>query len=265
MIQQNFFMRETPTGNTAICKKKAQDNGFTLSFTDPVGSAHAAPAAPLTTLLGQLGVGQSGMGQAAMDQARPAPEKPVNAAAGYPADPAAACQQKNPGMPESPKEALLATPAQGNALTQGAIKPVKLTSDKLAFSTRSFEGMIYYLGETVRYQEDPNADPANFARVLGRNPRLAGSGYVEIMFYGSTHLPGSDTAVAVRDDSGTSYAIPKACMSKSLAPETRQIGCSAEYPHNESVQVLNFVNQIWGLQKESVAAPTSPLITITPP
>ena len=38
MIQQNFFLRETSTGVTAICKKKQQDNGFTLAFADP----HAA-------------------------------------------------------------------------------------------------------------------------------------------------------------------------------------------------------------------------------
>jgi hypothetical protein len=125
--------------------------------------------------------------------------------------------------------------------------------------------MIYYLGETVRYEDDPNADPANFARVLGRNPRLAGSDYVETMFYSSSTLPGADSAVAVRDDGGKLYAIPRACMSKNPAATPRQIGCSAEYPDNESVQVLNFVNQIWGLQKESVASPTSPLVVISPP
>ena len=42
------------------------------------------------------------------------------------------------------------------------------------------------------------------------------------------------------------------------------MGCSPEYPDNESLQVLNFVNQIWGLQKESVTGPTSPLVVVSP-
>jgi hypothetical protein len=124
--------------------------------------------------------------------------------------------------------------------------------------------MIYYLGEAVRYQEDPGADPINFPRVLGRNPGVAGNGYVETMFYTSSHLPDSDAAVTVHDDSGMAYALPKSCMSVSFNPSTRPVGCSLEYPDNESLQVLNFVNQVWGLQKESVQGPSSPLVVVNP-
>ena len=42
------------------------------------------------------------------------------------------------------------------------------------------------------------------------------------------------------------------------------IPCSAEYPDNESLQVMNFVNQVWGLQKESNQGPTSPLVVVNP-
>ena len=52
IIQQNFFFRETSSGVTAICKKKAADNGFTLAFTNP--AARGATPAPLTNLLEQL-------------------------------------------------------------------------------------------------------------------------------------------------------------------------------------------------------------------
>ena len=72
--------------------------------------------------------------------------------------------------------------------------------------------MIYYLGEAVRYEDDVSADPINFPRVLGRNPRISGNDYVEIMFYGSSHVQDDDARCAVHDDSGKGFAIPKSCM-----------------------------------------------------
>jgi hypothetical protein len=246
-------MRETSTGVTAICKKKAQDNGFTLAF---AGLNRNAAATPLSTLMGKL---------AQVEQA-PARDAAALTGAGYPPDPLSACQLKNPGMPESPAETLLATPTDAEPGAQAnAFRPVKLTSDKIAFTARSFEGMIYYLGEAVRYEEEASSDPVSFPHVLGRNPRIAGSDYVEVMFYGSSHVRDADIAVSVHDDGGKSYAIPKSCMPGTLGATARPVGCSAEYPDNESLQVLNFVNQVWGLQKESVAGPTSPLVVISPP
>ena len=272
MIQQNFFFRETSAGVSAICKKKVADNGFTLAFTSP-GARAAAPAA-LSTLLEQL----TPPNQAAPEppsppvpaprptgkKNAPAPAPPAaNPNAAYPADPVAACQLKNPGVPETPQEAALASP-DDQAPKNDALKPLKLTSNKIAFSTRSFEGMIYYLGETVRYEEDAGARPVSFPRVLGRNPALAGSTYVETMFYSSSHLPDKEAAFQVRDDSGTAYGVPKACMSAPLGQGPGAIPCSAEYPDNESLQVMNFVNQVWGLQKESTQGPTSPLVVVSP-
>ena len=139
---------------------------------------------------------------------------------------------------------------------------MKLSADKIALSTRSFEGMIYYLGETLRHEEDQDADPLTFPRVLGRNPALSGGGYYEIMFYGSSHLNSGDAAVSVRDDTGTTYAIPKSCMAASPSQSSGQVTCSSEYPDNESLPLMNFVNQVWGLQKESVQGPTSPLVVV---
>ena len=125
--------------------------------------------------------------------------------------------------------------------------------------------MIYYLGETLRYEEDKDAEPLSFPRILGRNPAIAGNTYYETMFYGSSHLDDDDVAVKVRDDSGTSYGIPKPCLGSAISLSSeRQVNCSSEYPDNESLQLLNFVNQVWGLQKESVAAPSSPLVVISP-
>jgi hypothetical protein len=268
MIQQGFFFRETSAGVSAICKKKNADNGFTLAFTRP-GARNAEPSA-LSALFEQLAAVQARpASEARASSPRPsraAPAVPASAAnSAYPADPVAACQQKNPGIPETAQEELLASSADADAAPKNqALKPLKLTSNRMAFSTRSFQGMIYYLGEAVRYQEDPGADPISFPRVLGRNPAVAGSGYVETMFYSSSHLPDNDAAVVVHDDSGVSYGLPKSCMSAAFNPGMRSVGCSAEYPDNESLQVLNFVNQIWGLQKESVQGPTSPLVVVNP-
>jgi len=47
-------------------------------------------------------------------------------------------------------------------------------------------------------------------------------------------------------------------------PSLRPGSCSPEYPDNESLQVLNFVNQVWGLQKEAVQGPSSPLVVVNP-
>jgi len=211
MIQQGFFFRETSTGVWAICKKKNADSGFTLAFARP----DAPNAEPLSALFNQLSAPPRGTGLPAADpparRSRAAATPTAATANGaYPADPVVACQQKNPGIPETAQEELLASPADAIAPPRSqAAKPLKLLSNKIAFSTRSFEGMIYYLGEAVRYQEDPGADPINFPRVLGRNPGVAGSGYVETMFYTSSHLPDGDAAVTVHDDSGMAYALPK--------------------------------------------------------
>ena len=57
----------------------------------------------------------------------------------------------------------------------------------------------------------------NFPRVLGRNPTVAGSSYVETMFYSSSHLPSDDAAVTVKDDTGNGIlSCPKP------APATRE-------------------------------------------
>jgi len=187
----------------------------------------------------------------------------ANPNAAYPAEPLAACQLKNPGTPETAQQAVLASSDDQVPATQG-FKPLKLNADKISFSTRSFEGMIYYLGEAVRYEDDPQSMPISFPHVLGRNPAVAGAGYVETMFYASSRLPDADTAVHVRDDSGKTYGLPKYCMSADFSKGPEAIACSAEYPDNESLDVLNFVNAVWGLQKESTQGPTSPLVVVTP-
>jgi hypothetical protein len=267
MIQQNLIVRETSSGVAAICRKKPENTGYTLNFTNP---ARRQGAATLSTLMSQLGAAPAPQPPQPNPSA-PAPKPgakttapaPPNPFAGYPAEPLKACQQTNPALPET-GETVLAAEADSEGNPQSNLpKVVKLTTDKVMFSTRSFQGMIYYLGEILRYEEFKDVDPANFPRVLGRNPAVGGSRYYEIMFYGSSNLDSEDTAVAVRDDTGKIFAIPKPCMRQPMRG-AGPTACSSEYPDNESLQLLNFVNQIWGLQKESVNSPASPLVVVSP-
>jgi hypothetical protein len=271
MIQQGLIVRETSSGVAAICRKKPEDTGFTLSFTNPSPRQEGSKPAALSNLMTQLGASSDTPAEQPAPQPPPPSKRGAKATlpavpnpnAGYPPDPQKACQQANPVVPES-ADTVLAAPADVEGNPQANLpKVVRLTSDKVVFSTRSFQGMIYYLGETLRYEEVKDADPTNFPRILGRNPAVGGSRYYEVMFYGSSNLDSEDTAVSVRDDSGKTFAIPKPCMHKPI-PGAGPVACSAEYPDNESLQLLNFVNQVWGLQKESVASPSSPLVVISP-
>ena len=65
--------------------------------------------------------------------------------------------------------------------------------------------------------------------MLGRNPAVGGNSYFEMLFYGSSHLDSEDTAVAVQDDAGKSYAIPKPCM-RQPPPGAAAMACSANIP-----------------------------------
>jgi hypothetical protein len=271
MIQQNLLVRETSSGVAAICRKKPENTGYTLNFTNPARRQGVSPAA-LSNLMTQLGAAPAPSPQPPQPKPpAPAPKPgaktalptPSNPFAGYPAEPLKACQQTNPVLPEA-GDTVLAAEADSEGNPQANLpKVVKLTTDKVMFSTRSFQGMIYYLGEILRYEEFKGVDSVNFPRVLGRNPAAGGNRYYEIMFYGSSNLDGEDVAVSVRDDAGKTFAIPKPCMREPM-PGAGPLACSSEYPDNESLQLLNFVNQVWGLQKESVNSPASPLVVVSP-
>jgi hypothetical protein len=283
MFQQNFFLRDTSTNFTAVCKKKSQDVGLTLLFADSEKTqadlaAQANPATKASVKLTEQENLMKALGVTGKAKTDPNDKKAADKSAPVPppSDPTAACQQKKPGSPESTDDGLGAPTsddADSGSLDKSNLnKPVKLTSDKMAFTTRSFEGMVYYLGEVARYQEDTSGDPISYPRILGRNPAVAGDGYYEYLFYASTRVADSDRAVSVRDDSAVSYAIPKSCMSMpnsssvstvSAGPQIN-VPCSITYPDNESVPVLNLINQVWGLQKEANAGPSSPLVVVSP-
>ena len=105
------------------------------------------------------------------------------------------------------------------AAAQG-LKPQKLNADKISFSTRSFEGMIYYLGEAVRHEDDPPSYADQLFPMCWVAIRPWPARYVETMFYASSGMPDADTAVHVRDDSGKTYGLPKYCMADDFSKGT---------------------------------------------
>jgi len=143
---------------------------------------------------------------------------------------------------------------------------VVLHMNQIAFSIRSFEGMIYYLGEVTRAEEGGLPVPRSIVRILSRNADLLGPGHYNTMFYASDKLDSKDAAFTVRDEKGKDHSVPVLCpASVSLAPPRKDgAPCSTEYPDNESLSVMTLLNQVWGLQKEASTGPGAAIVVGTP-
>jgi hypothetical protein len=170
----------------------------------------------------------------------------------------------------------------GTPLSQFLLNP-----RKIEFTSRSFEAMVYYLGEVARAEMEYEGQSATSAASAGEAPRPAlvrvmgrpgrQNYYWDTMFLISKRLSSDDVAVSVRDDAASilgvedvseyAYAIPKPCVTGHrpfTEPLTnRQKPCSLQHPDNESLVVLTLLNQIWGLQKEQTATPP-PAVIIAP-
>lgn len=144
-------------------------------------------------------------------------------------------------------------------------KTIRLESKDFEFTERSFEGMIYFLGEIVRADEN-GVDPATIVRVQGRNPAITGPAYTESLFYASSRLSSGDAALSVTDSRGKTIYLADLCpKSIQLAPPKADGGgCSIEFPDDESIAVISLLNQVWGLQKEYSAPPSQPVVLANP-
>jgi len=147
-------------------------------------------------------------------------------------------------------------------------RPVTLGELKIAVDVRSFESVVYYLGELVRGSRGDTAasSPPYIVRVLGRQPSDPEhrSRYEEALFDLRRGSPDHSAALVVRDDNGTSNWIPAFCYTPSPPrPEATEAArsCSSEYPDHDTMTVLALVNQVWGLQKEPSNAP-QPILTL---
>jgi hypothetical protein len=107
-----------------------------------------------------------------------------------------------------------------------------------SFATRSLDGMIFYLGEDLRADDDVSVwvdDPNGRAHIAPLFVARADDG----------------PALVSTDFRGQTYIIPDDCDG---------------HPHceqgNRSLQVLSLLSQIWGLQKEASDAPSVPVVSV---
>jgi hypothetical protein len=139
---------------------------------------------------------------------------------------------------------------------------------KIGLAIRSFEGVVYYLGEIVRAENFgiDSEHPPYFPTIVGRAPWGGVPLPDEALFEVQTGSAHDGAAVVVKDDHGDNFWIPDFCNGayapgslaySSVGPQK----CGAEYPDHESLTVLTLVNQVWGLQKEPSVAP-EPTISV---
>jgi hypothetical protein len=174
---------------------------------------------------------------------------------------------RNPPQTQQPDEAQSATyvvveapPTGKPAPTCGALANAPSTDTDgptIKFSMRSVEAMVYYLGEIIRAQM---ADGTQRLYVLHWDatdplPPDRVPVYEEELFHVDTD-GNSSSAVRV-EDGDIVYSIPPACRNEKPS--------CLEQPTNESLEVLNLINQVWGLQKEQTDVVTAPPVTIINP
>jgi hypothetical protein len=147
-------------------------------------------------------------------------------------------------------------------------KVVSLAELKVGVDIRSFESVVYFLGEVVRASRGEAAanSPSYIVRVLGRQPWDPDhrSVYEEALFDLRKGSPDQPAAVELRDDRGDMNWIPAFCYSPPPArPGATEAArtCSSEYPDHDTMTVLALVNQVWGLQKEPSTA-AQPILTL---
>jgi hypothetical protein len=146
-------------------------------------------------------------------------------------------------------------------------KEIALDDLKISIHVRSFEGVIYFLGEIVRAEAIDSSSQTPVA-VVGRAPWASEPqiSYEEPFFVvNSGAAPPPTAPVTVLDDHRQSFWIPAYCQKiGSVEGRPKNFpGCSMEYPDNESLTVLTIVDQLWGLQKEhSPASTPQPTINV---
>jgi len=178
-------------------------------------------------------------------------------------------------MPKETDAAFRARAAAADAAYENLVttdetkgKPISLSELNIAVDIRSFESVVYFLGEVVRASRGEAAanSPPYTVRVLGRQPWDPNhrSVYEETLFDLRKGSPDQPSAAALRDDRGDMNWIPAFCYSPPLArPGATEAArsCSSEYPDHDTMTVLALVNQVWGLQKEP-SPELQPILTL---
>jgi hypothetical protein len=240
MVKQNMKIVTALGAKVAIlCRTKPDSVAFTLTFPHAAGSKADNLAAIL-----QADENESQLKDVADENKNRCAEAQK---ANPPATSGAKTTEVSETAPETPR-------------------PIRLNDKDLSFTERSFEGMIYYLGEIVRADES-GVDPMSIVRVHGRNPAINGAAYTESLFYASSALDAADAALSVKADSGKTYYLANLCTNSIRLASPKKdprLGCSTEFPDNESTAVITLLNQVWGLQKEYSGPPAQPVILANP-
>jgi hypothetical protein len=130
----------------------------------------------------------------------------------------------------------------------------RATAPQIELTTRSLDGMIYFLGEILRAEEDSSA--ANGTGSIWAWNRTEGREAEWKLFVTEQGAPPSDSAVDVSFH-GETYYIPSDCE------DARH--CAEADARHRSLQVLSLLGQIWGLQKEEAQLPIVPTVTVVTP
>ncbi len=143
--------------------------------------------------------------------------------------------------------------AKGEARAAGAAPE----QAQVRLTTRSLEGMIYYLGEVLRADASAAAEaPQATGTTVWAWNRIQHRDMVWGLFVAQSGSAPSGSPVAV-DFEGSTYFIPSECSDTQACPDPQH--------RHRTLQVLALLNQIWGLQKEAAQMPIVPTVTVVNP
>jgi hypothetical protein len=136
---------------------------------------------------------------------------------------------------------------------------------KITFNIRSFESMVYFLGEIIRRDEDDALQKLNLQPVSFLSSDSANSGkfYEQRLYHVHTGFPPLNTLASIEHDA-TFYYIPSLC-DLDVPTDPAPTACSPEFPRHSSAQVLTLLNQLWGLQKSATTPPAVSNVTVINP
>jgi len=128
---------------------------------------------------------------------------------------------------------------------------------QVRLTTRSLEGMIYYLGEVLRAESGAAGDvsQAEGTTVWAWN-RIRHRDMVWGLFVAESGRAPSDSPISV-DFEGSTYFVPSECSDTQACPDLQH--------RHRTLQVLALLNEIWGLQKEAAQMPIVPTVTVVNP
>lgn len=128
---------------------------------------------------------------------------------------------------------------------------------QVRLTTRSLEGMIYYLGEVLRAEGGASGEIAQAAgTTIWAWNRAQHRDAVWGLFVADRGSAPNSSPVSV-DFNGSTYFVPSECSDTQACPDPQH--------RHRTLQVLALLNQVWGLQKEAAQMPIVPTVTVVNP